>query len=1097
MQVKLPAIWTHDVKFANLGHSHVRQLLFPEQEVRCRAVAYTREKDVGHLLVDERGEPLGYVFPKMPKSAAFTKTEPVIVARYDSADVETLDLRNGYWLSSPLLSDKSTTPIERVVSARESWKGNFHFVEEDSSRGVIGLRRPQVGALHAIHAHWSTSTETATIVMPTGTGKTETMLSTLTSALCHRVLVIVPTDALRTQIAGKFESLGVLRIPGNAVLASAAQCPAVGTLLSRPKSAADVNEFFSQCNVIVTSSHLVAGCSVEVQAQMAELCSHLFIDEAHHAEAPTWKAFRQYFNDKAVLQFTATPFREDGQQVDGKLIFVYPLRKAQQEGYFRPIKFRQVHEFDVSRGDRKIAETALDELDADSSGKHIVMARVDSVLRADSIHALYESLGRYKVVIIHSRIPTREREESKQKLLAGLARVVVCVDMLGEGFDLPELKIAAFHDIRKSLAVTLQLAGRFTRSRADLGDAVFIANTALIDVTDGLRALYAQDPDWNHLLPELSAAVIGQEVASQEFFRGFEAFLSEVPLKDLRPAASMVVYKTRCANWKPKEFKKGFRGFTDRDKLYHSLNSRENTLVVLAATEQGVRWSDVASIREMGWELFIAVWDRERHLLYLHGSNISGSYTELAKALCGKDVELMVAPNLFRCFHGVKRLVLNNVGLNEHLGRQVRYTGRMGSDVEVRIGQAARQGATKAVLAGQGFERGQRSSVGAAKRGRVWSNLRLRVDTFAAWAIGIGRKLVDESIDPNAVLAGTLKPDVIGSIPTKVAIAADWPDELLAQPERATNFQSLGVVEESITNVDIEVCSRADVGPIVLRVFCERWERLFLLELFSSGDSFDFKFTQTTGHQLDIRRGRGVQPLAEFFTEHAPIIWFADGSSLEGCEYVELPSSTLQPFPMDRLNILDWTGVDISKESQGESRRRGTIQHKLIERLQGDATYEVIFDDDGAGEAADVVAIRVVKDGERHIVDVEFYHCKYAGGSPGSRLDDLYVVCGQAQRSIGWLANHERRTELFTHLLKRDDTRTSRGRSTRFERGDVPTLMRIRDISRRSEVRLHVAVVQPGLSVAAAKRGPLTLLAVTERYLSDTYEIPFRVFCSA
>jgi hypothetical protein len=29
--------------------------------------------------------------------------------------------------------------------------------------------------------------------------------------------------------------------------------------------------------------------------------------------------------------------------------------------------------------------------------------------------------------------------------------------MLGEGFDLPELKIAAFHDIRKTLAVTLQL----------------------------------------------------------------------------------------------------------------------------------------------------------------------------------------------------------------------------------------------------------------------------------------------------------------------------------------------------------------------------------------------------------------------------------------------------------------------------------------------------------------------------------------------------------------------------------------------------------------------------------------------------------------
>jgi superfamily II DNA or RNA helicase len=1095
MKVKLPAIWTLNVKFAKLGH--VRQLLLPEQDVRCRAVSYTREKDVGHLLLDEDGQPLGYLFSKEPKSTAFTQDEQVLVANYDSAEVEELDVSSGYWLHHPLLHDESPIPSQLAVAARESWRGAFRFAEEDSHQGVIGLRRPQVGALHAIHAHWSTSRETATVVMPTGTGKTETMLSTLTSALCHRVLVIVPTDALRTQIAGKFESLGVLKLPGNAVLASNARCPVVGTFLSRPRTEADVDAFFSQCNVIVASSHLVGGCDSEVQARMAELCSHLFIDEAHHAEAATWKAFRTRFADKAVLQFTATPFREDGQKIDGKLVYVYPLRKAQEEGYFRPIRFREVHEFDVARGDQKIAEAALDELDADSTGKHIVMARVDGVSRAESIHALYKSLGRYETVVIHSSVPTREREEAKRKLFKGVARVVVCVDMLGEGFDLPELKIAAFHDIRKSLAVTLQLAGRFTRVRADLGDPVFIANTALIDVNEELRALYAQDPDWNVLLPTLSAAVIDQEVASQEFFRGFEAFLAEVPLKDLRPAASMVVYKTHCANWNPKHFKKGFRGLTPRDKLYHSLNERENTLVVLTATEQGVRWSDVESIRELGWELIIAVWDRDQHLLYLHGSSISGSYKEIAKALCGNDVELMVAPNLFRCFYGVNRLVLNNVGLNEHLGRQVQYTGRMGSDVEARIGQAARQGATKAVLAGQGFERGQRSSVGAAKRGRVWSNLRLRVDTFAAWARGIGQKLVDESIDPNAVLAGTLKPDVIGSVPTKVAIAVEWPIEVLARPEHGTNFLASAVTEEPLTNVDLEVCPRADDGPIVVRVFCDRWERLFQLELFSFNDSFDFRFTLTSGPQLNIRRGKAVEPLAEFFTEYPPVIWFADGSSLEGCKYVELPSNTLQPFPTERLTVLDWTGVDIKKESQGESRKGGTVQHRLIELLQGDSTYEVIFDDDGSGEAADVVAVRVLTDTERSTIEVELYHCKYAGGAPGGRVDDLYVVCGQAQRSIGWLANHERRTELFTHLLKRDSMRTSQGRSTRFERGDVSTLMRIRDMSRMCEVRLRVAVVQPGLSVAAATRSQLTLLAVTERYLSDTYEIPLRVLCSA
>jgi len=81
--------------------------------------------------------------------------------------------------------------------------------------------------------------------------------------------------------------------------------------------------------------------------------------------------------------------------------------------------------------------------------------------------------------------------------------------MLGEGFDLPELKIAAFHDIRKTLAVTLQLAGRFTRKRPDLGHATFIANTADVQVQDELRKLYTPRHQHRRLpdnLPELDAA---------------------------------------------------------------------------------------------------------------------------------------------------------------------------------------------------------------------------------------------------------------------------------------------------------------------------------------------------------------------------------------------------------------------------------------------------------------------------------------------------------------------------------------------------------------------------------------------------------------
>ena len=91
----------------------------------------------------------------------------------------------------------------------QSWHGLFKFKKE--SEGQKGLRSPQIGALHALMAHIEDGEKTAIVVMPTGTGKTETMLAFMVANLCQKVFVIVPSDALRTQTYKKFKSLGLLR----------------------------------------------------------------------------------------------------------------------------------------------------------------------------------------------------------------------------------------------------------------------------------------------------------------------------------------------------------------------------------------------------------------------------------------------------------------------------------------------------------------------------------------------------------------------------------------------------------------------------------------------------------------------------------------------------------------------------------------------------------------------------------------------------------------------------------------------------------------------------------------------------------------------
>ena len=68
----------------------------------------------------------------------------------------------------------------------------------------------------------------------------------------------------------------------------------------------------------------------------------------------------------------------------------------------------------------------------------------------------------------------------------------------------------------------------------------------------------------------------------------------------------------------------------------------------------------------------------------------------------------------------------------------------------------------------------------------------------------------------------------------------------------------------------------------------------------------------------------------------------------------------------------------------------------MIQQLAADADWEVIVDDDGTGEIADIVMLQ--RDGR--LLDVVLAHCKFSGAdNPGARLNDLYQVCGQAMKS--------------------------------------------------------------------------------------------------
>ena len=203
------------------------------------------------------------------------------------------------WLKHP---DDIDSLSDTVVN---SWKNTFNFKEEDIDSNTIGLRKPQIGAIHCILGHLTNATEIATVVLPTGTGKTETMLSVLIANRCSKLLVTVPSDALRSQLAGKFCDLGWLKKldgEGNSIVNTSAKYPKVGILNTGFSNEEEFNQFIDKCNVIVSTMDLLTSMSIQQKNSLTDKCSHLFVDEAHHSKAKSWNKFIKSFDKNKVVK---------------------------------------------------------------------------------------------------------------------------------------------------------------------------------------------------------------------------------------------------------------------------------------------------------------------------------------------------------------------------------------------------------------------------------------------------------------------------------------------------------------------------------------------------------------------------------------------------------------------------------------------------------------------------------------------------------------------------------------------------------------------------------------------------------------------------
>lgn len=1081
--VFLPRQFALDV---NLHGSVVQQLRSPERDLGVLPLqTYRRRQTTGGQILLPDGERV-VVFDRTRTIPDDVSTALWTSSGHFPSSFDDCTTTAAKWLKPRASRDLGVAQPQAV---RDSWRGQFTFVEEEEGadgRVSPGLRPPQVGAVYAALAHWKIGTEPATIVMPTGTGKTETMLTLLVSQRLERLLVVVPNDALRTQLGEKFLTLGLLHTLGT--LGPQAQFPVVCRLKKRPKTPEQVDELFLPSNVVVTTMDILSGCGEDVLARMVEYCSHLFIDEAHHTPARTWEAVKRAFDRKIVLQFTATPFRNDRRHVDGQTIFNYPLRKAQQEGYFKPITFEHVWEFDPQVADQAIAAKAVAALarDVGNGLDHLVMARAKSIGRAEEVLSAYGTYPEWHPVLIHSGLSGQEQRDALAALRRRASRIVVCVDMFGEGFDLPELKIAALHDAHKSLAVTLQFTGRFTRSKRALGDATVVANLAEPSVQGALKDLYAENADWNLLLRELSAGATETQYRLSAFFKDFQSPPRQVPLQNITPKMSTVVYRTTCQDWDPAGIEKAM---ADEVLLEApAVHSKSRLAVFVTEDRAPVDWGNVRDLQEIAWHLYLVHWDAERRLLFINSTVGNTMHEELARAVCGDDAALVKGETVFRTLHGINRLTLTNLGLNHALGRAVRFTMFMGSDILAGLAEAQKLNKTKSNIFGFGYRNADRASAGCSAKGKLWSyQIAASLPEWLDWCHTTGDKLLDDTIDIDAILRNVVKYEPLDGRPDGVPLAVEWSPEVLRRPEDSILFEVNGD-RAPLHEVGLVVVNPSDSGPIRFKVVTEKQEAEYEMEF--DGGRISYLPVKGTVQVISARKSLDLDT---WFQKENPTVYLNDGNGRALIQYNLLAKliPVDAPYDRSRIQVWDWTGTDITRESQGLTRDPLTVQYRVVQEVKSQG-FEVVVDDDNPGEAADVVALRSNDD----TLTVHLYHCKFSGQpSPGARVKDLYEVCGQAQKSVHWRESPGV-SALLRHLRQREVQRQRKYGVTRFEVGD---LVKLRELERKSPylaLDFHVFVVQPGVSQGSVSPEQLDLLATTELYLKESYELPFHVIAS-
>ena len=348
----------------------------------------------------------------------------------------------------------------------------------------MNLRDYQQQAINDLRSAMQQGARAPLLCLPTGGGKTIILASIAAQAAARgrQVLILVHRRELIHQTASKLQWAGLehgIIAAGHPASDHAVQIASVQTLVRR-------------------------------LSRMDWAPSLVIIDEAHHSAAGSWRQILEHWPDAYRLGVTATPCRLDGRglsEVFDHLVHGPSVADLVFWGFLSAARiYAPPVVADLSGIRRRAGDYANDQAAAAmdrptvtgdaiahyqrlAAGQQAI-AFCCNVAHAVSVCDAFKTAGISAALLLGG---TGARDQVVADFAAGIVRVLVTVDVVSEGFDVPAASCAILLRPTQSLGLYLQQVGRVLRPSPTKPHAVIVDHVGNVN-----RHGFPDDPrDWS------------------------------------------------------------------------------------------------------------------------------------------------------------------------------------------------------------------------------------------------------------------------------------------------------------------------------------------------------------------------------------------------------------------------------------------------------------------------------------------------------------------------------------------------------------------------------------------------------------------------